>query len=82
MTRSYNSVNKKKDFVQQFFDSFEGHFTHALCRRTGSINVFLHAIGSRGVGRIRDCNASPQRCFGFVCCMIFDPCLSMPTGYN
>ena len=44
MTRSYNSVNKKKDFVQQFFDSFEGHFTHALCRRTGSINVFLHAI--------------------------------------
>ena len=82
MTRSYNSVNKKKDFVQQFFDSFEGHFTHALCRRTGSISVFLHAIGSRGVGRIRDFNASPQRCFGFVCCIIFYPCLSMPTGYN
>ena len=71
-----------KNFVQQFFDRFEGHFTHALCRRTGSINVFLYAIGSRGVGRIRDGNANPQRCFGFGCFIIFDPCLSMPTGYN
>ena len=53
------------DFVQQFFDSLEGHITHALCKRTGSINVFLNAIGSRGVGRIRDGNANPQRCFGF-----------------
>ena len=55
----------KTDFVQQFFDRFEGHFTHALCRRTGSINVFLYAIGSRGVGRIRDGNANPRRCFRF-----------------
>ena len=65
MTGTYNSVNKKKDFTQKFFDSFVGHFTHALWKRTGSINVFLNAIGSRGVGRIRDGNANPRRCFGF-----------------
>ena len=40
------------------------HFTHAPCRGTGSINEFLYAIGSRGVGRIRDNNANPRRCFG------------------
>ena len=44
MIRIYNSVNKEKDFVQQFFDSSEGHFTHVLCGRTGSINVFLYAV--------------------------------------
>ena len=49
----------KKYFVQQFFDSVDGHFTHVLCRRTGSINVFLYAIGVRGVGRIRHGFANP-----------------------
>ena len=27
--------------------------------------MFLYAIGSPGAGRIRDCNASPRRCFCF-----------------
>ena len=50
--------------IKETFSS-KGHFTHALCSRTGSINVFLYAIGSRGVGRIRDGNGNPRRCFGF-----------------
>ena len=54
-----------KRLCPAIFDSFEGHFTHALCRGTGSINEFLYAIGSRGVGRIRDGNANPRSCFGF-----------------
>ena len=50
--------------IKETFSS-KGHFTHALCSRTGSINVFLYAIGSRGVSRIRDGNGNPRRCFGF-----------------
>ena len=31
----------------------------------GLINVFRYAIGSRGVGRIRDGYVNPRRCFRF-----------------
>ena len=65
-------MNLLKNLCPAIFDSFEGNFLHmhfveeqrSYTRCYGSINVFRYAIGSRGVGRIRDGYVDLRRCFG------------------
>ena len=64
-------MNLRKNLCTAIFDSFEGNFTHALCRRTEILHSLpyvdkrvCYSIGSRGVGRIRDGHVNLRKCFG------------------